>query len=79
MKAGQGARIHPTVAGGGGIVAASLEARLVTTQNAPARVQIYEVVSSNLTIPNLHTKNGGSTVEEYGDTGRIFDNTENDN
>jgi len=42
-------------------------------------MQIYKVVSSNLTIPNLRAKNGGSTVEEYGDTGRIFNNAENDN
>jgi len=35
-------------------------------------------VSSNLTIPNPRAKNGGSTVEGYGDTGRNFNNAEND-
>jgi len=42
-------------------------------------VQIHKVVSSNLTNPNPCAKNGGSTIEEYGDTGQVFNNTEINN
>jgi len=62
-----------------GVVAASLEARLVFAhETRTQRVRNHKLVSSNLTIPNPRAKNGGSTVEEYGDAGQIFDNAEND-